>query len=185
MPRTSDKRERLLRSADRLILSQGFRQTTLADIAEDSAVPLGNVYYYFKTKEDICKSIVETRIESMQALLETCSEADDPRARLLRLLDYPLSVRKELTNNGCPLGTLSYELSRSEGILSQSSARLIEVVMSRATQQFEAMGKADAEALTLQLISNLQGMSLVANALKDPGVVDTMVKRTKDWLQSL
>jgi AcrR family transcriptional regulator len=196
MPKTSDKRERLLRSADRLILSQGFRQTTLADIAEDSEVPLGNVYYYFKTKEDICKSVVETRIDSMQALLEKCSEADDPRARLLQLLDYPLTVRKELTDypltvrkeltdNGCPLGTLSYELSRSEGILSQSSARLVEVVMNWARQQFEAMGRTDADALALQLISTLQGMSLVANALKDPGVVDTMVKRTKDWLQSL
>jgi len=185
MPRTSDKRERLLRSADRLILGQGFRQTTLADIAEDSEVPLGNVYYYFKTKEDICKSIVENRIESMQALLEKCSEADDPKARLLQLLDYPLTVRKELTDNGCPLGTLSYELSRSEGVLSQSSARLIEVVMNWARQQFEAMGRTDADALALQLISNLQGMSLVANALKDPGVVDKMVKRTKDWLQSL
>ena len=57
--------------------------------------------------------------------------------------------------------------------------------MSWARQQFEAMGRTDADALALQLISNLQGMSLVANALKDPGVVDKMVKRTKDWLQSL
>ncbi|GMQ87297.1 MAG: TetR/AcrR family transcriptional regulator [Gammaproteobacteria bacterium] len=185
MPRTSDKRERLLRSADRLILSQGFRQTTLADIAEDSKVPLGNVYYYFKTKEDICKSVVETRIESMQALLEKCSEPDDPRARLLQLLDYPLTVRTELTDNGCPLGTLSYELSRSEGVLSQSSAQLIEVVLDWARQQFQAMDKPDADELALQLISTLQGMSLVANATRDPGVVDKVISRTRSWLQSL
>lgn len=186
MPRTSDKRERLLRSADRLILSQGFRQTTLADIAEDSEIPLGNVYYYFKTKEDICKSIVETRVESMQMLLEKYTEAnDDPRQRLLQFLGYPLTIRKELTGNGCPLGTLSYELSRSEGVLSQSSARLIAVVLDWARQQFEAMGKPDADALALQLISSLQGMSLVANALNDPSVVDKMISRTSDWLNSL
>ena len=185
VPRTSDKRERLLRSADRLILSQGFRQTTLAGIAEDSAVPLGNVYYYFKTKEDICKSIVEKRIESVQMLLEQCSKADTPRARLLQLLDYPLTLRKELTNNGCPLGTLSYELSRNEGELNQSSAKLIEVVMDWARQQFQLMGRPDADELSLQLVSNLQGMSLIANALKDPDVVDKMVNRTKDWLKSL
>jgi len=29
MPRSSDKRERLIRSADQLILQQGFKQTTL------------------------------------------------------------------------------------------------------------------------------------------------------------
>lgn len=186
MPRTSDKRERLLRSADRLILSHGFRQTTLADIARESNVPLGNVYYYFKTKEDICKSIVETRVESMQLLLEKISSSDDnPKLRLLQLLDYPLSIRKELTDKGCPLGTLSYELSRNEGVLGQSSAQLIAVVLDWARQQFEAMGNPDADALALQLISNLQGMSLIANALQDPGVVDKMVGRTRDWLNSL
>ncbi|MFQ5643837.1 MAG: TetR/AcrR family transcriptional regulator [Thiogranum sp.] len=185
MPRTSDKRERLLRSADRLIHSQGFRQTTLADIAEDSDVPLGNVYYYFKTKEDICKSIVEKRIGSVRMLLEQCSGPDDPRARLLQLLDYPLTIRTELADNGCPLGTLSYELSHNEGTLSQSSADLIKVVLDWARQQFEAMGRPDADTLALQLVSNLQGMSLIANALKDPEVVEKMVSRTRDWIESL
>ena len=61
MPRTSDKRERLVNSADTLILRQGFKQTTLADIADDSGVPLGNVYYYFKSKEDIGMSVIEAR----------------------------------------------------------------------------------------------------------------------------
>lgn len=103
----------------------------------------------------------------------------------MNLLDYPLTVRTELTNSGCPLGTLSYELSRSEGVLSQSSARLLEVVLNWARQQFEAMGKPDADGLALQLISMLQGMSLIANATSDPGVVDKMVNRMRDWLQSL
>jgi len=185
VPRTSNKRERLLHSADQLILSRGFRQTTLADIAEDSKVPLGNVYYYFKTKDELCKSIIDKRIDSMQMLLKKCSEPDSPRARLLQLLDYPPTVRKGLTDNGCPLGTLSYELSRSESDLNQSSAKLIQVVLDWTRQQFAAMGKPDADELALQLISSLQGMSLIANALKDPGVVDKMVTRTRDWLQSL
>ncbi|TCK18145.1 TetR family transcriptional regulator [Thiogranum longum] len=46
----SDKRERLISAADKLILQQGFKQNTLADIANDARVPLGNVYYYFKIK---------------------------------------------------------------------------------------------------------------------------------------
>lgn len=185
MPRTSDKRERLLRSADRLILKQGFRQTTLADIAEDSEVPLGNVYYYFKTKEDICKSIVEKRIDAIELLLKQCSESENPRTRLLCLLDYPLTIRRELSDNGCPLGTLSYELSHNEGDLNRSSAELIKVVLDWVRHQFEAMNKPDAEALALQMVTNLQGMSLIANALKDPGVVDKMVNRTRGWIESL
>jgi len=45
------KRTRLINTASKLAHEHGFNQTTLADIARDSGVPLGNVYYYFKTKE--------------------------------------------------------------------------------------------------------------------------------------
>ncbi|MBT3413924.1 MAG: TetR/AcrR family transcriptional regulator, partial [Nitrospina sp.] len=46
----SDKREKLVQSAGKLFHQVGFNQTSIADIAEDSGVPLGNVHYYFKTK---------------------------------------------------------------------------------------------------------------------------------------
>ena len=185
MPRTSDKRERLIRSADQLILRQGYKQTTLSDIAEDSGVPLGNVYYYFKTKEEIGKSIIDSRIKAMQTLLAQCAEHKDPKARLLKLLDYPIKQRRELAENGCPLGTLSYELSRLNSNLNDSARGLVKLVLDWSTQQFELMGQADYKQLGLQFVSNLQGMSLIANALNDPGVVDQMVGRTRAWLASL
>ena len=48
MARTSDKRVRLVDAAKALIHKQGFNLSTLADIAQEADVPLGNVYYYFK-----------------------------------------------------------------------------------------------------------------------------------------
>jgi AcrR family transcriptional regulator len=46
------KRDRLIAGARETIHRQGVEATTLADIAEASGVPLGNVYYYFKSKDD-------------------------------------------------------------------------------------------------------------------------------------
>ena len=185
MPRARDKRERLIRSADQLILRQGYKQTTLSDIAEESGVPLGNVYYYFKTKEDIGKSIITGRINTMQTLLTQCSKLEDPKTRLLALLDYAIKVQRKLAENGCPLGTLSSELSHLNSNLNDSASDLINIVLDWSTQQFELMGQADYKQLGLQFVSNLQGMSLIANALNDPGVVDQMVGRTRAWLASL
>jgi len=185
MPRTSDKRERLIRSADQLFLRQGYKQTTLSDIAENSGVPMGNVYYYFKTKEDIGKTIIDSRINAMRTLLAQCSEHQDPKARLFEFLDYPVKLRRKLAENGCPLGTLSYELSHLDGKLNASAGDLVNIVLDWSTQQFELMGQADYRQLGLQFVSNLQGMSLIANALNDPGVVDQMVERTRAWLASL
>ncbi len=185
MPRTSDKRERLIQSADSLILKRGFKQTTLSDIAEDSGVPLGNVYYYFKTKEDIGKTVIESRLRELKHFLSECSEATTPRDRLLAFLDYPSELRIRLVNNGCPLGTLSYELSRNDTDLRETSRELIKTLLEWSTSQFSEMGVSEPEAHGLQFVSNLQGMSLVANTLQDVEIIDIMVERTRSWIESL
>lgn len=185
MARTSDKRERLISAADRLILQQGFKQTTLSDIARDARVPLGNVYYYFKTKEAIGETVVHTRIKSQQQWLDICSQETEPRDRLLKFLEYPTANRTGLATNGCMLGTLSYELCHTDSRLSGMSPSLISVTLDWAEQQFAAMGRSDASDLALQFTSNLQGMCLISNSLGNPKVIDRMVKRTRDWLLSL
>src|SRR5437868_5323348 len=77
----SDKRTRLVDTAARLVHEQGFNRTSLADIARESGVPLGNVYYYFKTKDAICEALIEKRSAAHAALRATWDEQLDPRAR--------------------------------------------------------------------------------------------------------
>jgi len=45
-----DKRARLMEAAETLFYQQGVHRTTLADIAQEAEVPLGNIYYHFRTK---------------------------------------------------------------------------------------------------------------------------------------
>jgi AcrR family transcriptional regulator len=66
MARTDiDKRSRLVSAAVGLAYQNGFGATSLADIAREAEVPLGNVYYYFKTKDEIGEAIVELRLADM------------------------------------------------------------------------------------------------------------------------
>ena len=60
-----DKRSRLVNAAVGLAYQNGFGATSLADIAREAEVPLGNVYYYFKTKDDIGEAIVELRLAEL------------------------------------------------------------------------------------------------------------------------
>ena len=72
MARKPDKRIRLICAAKKLIYYKGFYQTTLADIAAEANIPLGNVYYYFKTKgliaEEVIKELSEDTIEFFEKL---------------------------------------------------------------------------------------------------------------------
>ena len=57
--RRPGKRERLIAAAAELLHQQGVERTTLADIAKAADVPVGNVYYYFKTKDDVIAAVIE------------------------------------------------------------------------------------------------------------------------------
>src|SRR6266481_1548351 len=74
-----DKRAQLVSAAVSLAYQNGFGATSLADIAREAKVPLGNVYYYFKTKDEIGDAIVEWRLAQLSAQRQRWSELDRPR----------------------------------------------------------------------------------------------------------
>src|SRR5258708_4700142 len=70
-----DKRSRLVSAAVSLAYQNGFGATSLADIAREAEVPLGNVYYYFKTKDDIGDAIVELRLAQLSRPRQRLNQA--------------------------------------------------------------------------------------------------------------
>ena len=63
------KRERLIAAAAETIYAAGVEKTTLADIAAAAGIPLGNVYYYFKTKDALVQAVVEAHQAEARAML--------------------------------------------------------------------------------------------------------------------
>src|SRR5258708_32158781 len=107
MPKTkTDKRARLIKTAVKLEYRHGFRTTSLADIAEAANVPVGNVYYYFKTKDEIGEAIVEQRLLELRTLQEKWDQRGSPKERLLAFIENSVANRSLLDRRGCPVGTL-------------------------------------------------------------------------------
>src|SRR5260370_39866591 len=77
-----DKRSRLVSAAVGLAYQNGFEATSLADIAREAKGPLGNVYYYFKTKDEICEAILGLRLGHPVRPREPWNEARSPKDRL-------------------------------------------------------------------------------------------------------
>ncbi len=185
MPRTSDKRERLLDAAKTLIHHQGYRQTTLADIAEASGVPLGNVYYYFKTKEDLGAAVIEVHTREFTAKAQEWGANPDPRQRLRALLEMMCSRREGLSEHGCPVGSLVQELDKHPSPLTGRAARLLKLYLDWATEQFRGLGKHDAETLGEELIIGMQGAILLSGALQDPSVIERKAGQLKEWVTTV
>ena len=81
----ADKRTRLIETATNLAHLRGIRETSLADIAEAANVPVGNVYYYFKTKDELGEAIVERRLAEFRAFRDELNRLGSPKERVLEL----------------------------------------------------------------------------------------------------
>ncbi|HTB33743.1 MAG TPA: TetR/AcrR family transcriptional regulator, partial [bacterium] len=95
------KRERIVRSAKALFHERGYTVTSLADIAQEAKVPLGNVYYYFKTKEDLVATVVEGRNEYVRARHRALEKAPTPLARLEDFLQRIHDAADSRAAHGC------------------------------------------------------------------------------------
>ncbi|ABF42575.1 transcriptional regulator, TetR family [Candidatus Koribacter versatilis Ellin345] len=181
-----DKRSRLIQTAAKLAYRQGFRKTTLADIAEESQVPLGNVYYYFKTKDEIGEAILQQRFSQFEAQREKWEESGSPKERLQAFVQMTLNNREQLARGGCPIGTLCSELQREGGELAKKASPLLGGTLAWIEKQFKALGKGkDSAGLALHLLSALQGVSLLSHVSGNSNLVMVEAGRLKAWLETL
>ena len=180
----ADKRARLIETAMKLAYKHGFRETSLADIAEASHVPLGNVYYYFKTKDELGEAVVERRLAEFRAFREEIDRLSSPKERLFAFVESIHRNQEQLARGGCPLGGLCTELQKEGGALAKKSAALFNEPMRWLEGQFLALGhKKDSRELGVHFFSAFQGMAAVALGTNDREVVVMEAKRLKDWIE--
>ncbi len=184
MPRKTDKRVRLIEAAKVLIHQQGFNLTTLADIAQEADVPLGNVYYYFKTKEAIGEAVIEKRAAEYSELLARLDEIVDPASRIRAFVDTSVEELELIARYGCPIGGLCQELGKQGGSLADQAAKLLHDILQWSEAQFRSLGFADrAEELALNLVSSIQGMHLLTHTFKDPKLAKRQTDTLLAWLE--
>ena len=181
-----DKRERLLDAARSLIHQQGFNQTTLAHIAKESGVPLGNVYYYFKTKDEIAAAVIDDYRERTEQMLRELEDKEpDPKKRLIFLVKRMSSAKDEIASHGCPVGSLCQELNKAYTPLAASADDIFKLQINWAAAQFRHLGRKDAADLAVQLIASLQGTSLLANAMQSPEMASRQLTRLVNWINDM
>jgi AcrR family transcriptional regulator len=179
------KRERLVASAVTLVHEQGAQATTLAEVAQGADVPLGNVYYYFKTKDELLAATVDAHADHLAAALSQLDDAPTPAARLKAFVAMVADQSDLAAQFGCPQGSLCSELDKRDDDLSQLAAKLMEIPIDWAERQFKAMGRRDARDLAIALIAAYQGISLLANTLRDPSLMAREARRLTGWIDAL
>lgn len=72
-------KELILRAASEEFADKGFAASKTSDIAAKAGVPKPNVYYYFKSKENLYREVLESIIEPLlEASAPSTSRANPP-----------------------------------------------------------------------------------------------------------
>ena len=185
-PKARDKRKRLVDAAAKLSYEHGFNSTSLADIARDSGVPIGNVYFYFNSKESLGEALVD-KLAAEFAMLRTSWDAlPEPRRRIEAFIQMTVDNRDSLARSGCPIGTLCAELHKERGPLAERAAAIFAGTIEWLAVQFRQLGKrSESHDLAVHLLSALEGASLLTHAFHDTSYATREADRLRRWVRSL
>jgi TetR/AcrR family transcriptional regulator, transcriptional repressor for nem operon len=180
------KRTLLVAAASELVYRQGVERTTLADIAQAADMRVGNVYYYFKTKDDIIAAVVRAHVDQLEAAFAALEGGHrSPRARLKALVGIVAGQGGPIAEFGCPYGTLCSELVKRADGVEPLAGQLMRVLLGWVERQFRSMGRRDARELAAEFVAAYQGSAVVTSALGEPDFMARQARRLERWIDAL
>jgi AcrR family transcriptional regulator len=87
-------RQRIIKSAKREFKKSGFEKASMRSIASSANMTVGNLYRYYKNKEDLFSAIIGSLFDEIKTL--KANTPAEPEARLNYLLENFKELQKEL-----------------------------------------------------------------------------------------
>jgi len=180
-------RAEIIACAQDLFYRRGYGGTSFSDIVEAAGVYRGNIYHYFKTKDEILEAVIARRVQEFRALQREWEErCPDPKQRLMRFVEMLAACEDDLVRFGCPIGTINAELGKARRDLQGSAKALFDLFRDWLATQFVALGReAQAQSLAFHLLGRAQGVSLIAHVYHDPAVLQREVATLRAWVDAL
>jgi TetR/AcrR family transcriptional repressor of nem operon len=185
-------REQILDAAGRLIHLRGFHNTSVGDILRESGVGKGNLYYYFKSKDDLGYAALDRMLGRIQEeVLERLSASGvDPWKQIESFLDSAVErARKEGCIGGCPLGNLALEMSDiHEGFRTRLSDGFLQVrtkiqsALDRANLEGTLRDGTDIPRLANFILAAFEGAFMMGKLHRDAEVMASVVDELKAHL---
>ncbi len=92
-------RDNIISVAAKIFSRFGYRKTTMEEIAMASRKGKSSIYYYFNSKEDIFRAVVEREAEELKKdLKKAIAEVDNPIEQLKKFILFRMHKLKTLTN---------------------------------------------------------------------------------------
>jgi len=197
--RANSSRERILSTAEAIILQKGFAGTSIDDILEKAAITKGGFFYHFHGKADLARALVERYLRmDMDVYNDLWRRADelseDPLQRMLiflKLFAEMVGGMNEV-HPGCLAAGFTYEIQQfddqiremmREGMLEwrQMAAERIEAIMLKYPPRSETT----LETLADMFATVVEGGIILARIYDNNTVLINQVLSYRNYLRML
>lgn len=96
---SADKKNQILKVAQKIFARHGLVKTTLDDIAMAVGMKKGSLYYYFESKEEIFREVIaQEAFVFLEKLKNSISNEKTPKKKILRYVKVRLDYFRHMAN---------------------------------------------------------------------------------------
>lgn len=174
--RSISNRDYVIKVVSDLFLVRGFASTSMDDVVKQSGVSKSNIYYHFKSKDELALAVLEGYITALQDLFRehVLGEKGALLPRLDRYIDMLIHdlVERDCTG-GCPLISMMVEAGKTNESVRmrlaqffQQQTQVFTKLIEEGKRQGEIRSDLPANVLASLATSWLEGSLMLASIHK-------------------
>ncbi|MCY9516375.1 TetR/AcrR family transcriptional regulator [Paenibacillus apiarius] len=178
---TLSNKDIALQSVFTLFLTKGFQATSMDDIVAHSKVSKTNIYYHFKSKEELLLTIVQQLISHYEQRIHNILSQSE--TSVLEKLERLLIILTENTEQneyigGCPFLTLytqtpieAFEVRDKIKSFFEQQLHAVKVVLAEGIAKQEIKAELNVQQTAALIISSIEGALFLAQASNNPDII--------------
>lgn len=185
------KRQRLEDAAAQLFWSKGYAATSIADLAKEADVPIGNVYYYFKSKTALANAVADMFAKGSQAALDDIEERVPTsgsdlkfaaKDRISAFFDMLEKSHMSRAKAGCPIARAISDFATMAPEAALKASDSLTMLTAFLGRELARAGHPNGMVAAQQSIALWQGAIILAHGAGDPQILMRQCAEQKDLL---
>ncbi|MNI28408.1 putative HTH-type transcriptional regulator YxaF [compost metagenome] len=177
-------RDLVLKVATTLFLEKGYQVTSMDEIVAESKVSKTNIYYHFKSKEELLSAIVKQMISHYnQIMSDIASQTHLSVTERIGALTVLLSEQQPNALGGCPFLTIYVQTSHESdfvrdeiGQFFQNQILTLEKLLQEGIAKKEFNVHLPVSQIAALIVSTIEGGLFIQHTRKDPTLLPTILQ---------
>jgi TetR/AcrR family transcriptional repressor of nem operon len=175
----AENRDRILNAASRLMRERGISNMGVDALTEAAGMTHGSVYSQFGSKERLVEEAVAHAIAAKgQEVPEVFALSD-------YVSEYLSPAHRDAPGTGCPFAALCCEMPRqSRGVRDRFTAGVRRMIGLIDGHMGSELKQRQREEKALATVASLVGALMLARAVNDPKLSDSILRATRNRLEA-